>query len=168
MTTILAHRNIFYSDSRWSEEGAHFPVTKIKHIESKHGDFMMAGCGESRPINHLEVQLRKGVPLAELEPLPLLPGEEKALEFGALLIAPSLELFHIDQYFAYDLIHDITYAIGTGGTPALAAMHVMKALGHSPCPIRAVEAACYVDTYSAPPVQWMAYGSWHLHRELTR
>lgn len=166
MTTILAFRDTMYSDSRWSEEGSHFPTPKIDKV----GDLIVGCAGETYPINHFIAQLREHRALHEFEP-PVPPGHEsKLLEFSALVLGPDEHpyypgLWYFGERFEGDRIHDIYFAIGSGGQPALAALHAMKALLEAPRPIVCVECAIRVDTYSHGPVQWMKLGEYELHKE---
>lgn len=166
MTTILAYRDGMYADSRWSEDGAHFATPKLDVV-----DDLIVGCaGETYPINHFLAQLREGRKLHELE-APVPPGHEsKLLEFSGLVLGADNHprwpgLWYFGERFEGDKVDDIYYAIGSGASAALAALHALRARCEGVSPILCVECAIRVDTYSAPPVQWMRLGEYVLHKE---
>jgi hypothetical protein len=158
MTTIFVYRDTVYADSRCSEEGTHYKTKKIFRV----GEAIVACSGNNVYINAFLKQYAKDPDKLKAPRGVGHDGEDP--EFAALVLNKD-GLFVYDIEFGYDQIDGLHHAIGSGRKAVLGALEAMKLRPHGVDPILCVRAACEVDQYSAPPIQWMKLGEFKLHRE---
>ncbi len=141
-----------YADSKCSDNGTAYRCEKLYVV----GDWIIGCAGDVSLINQYMVRLKSVGEPSKVVPLVHDSGtdDEGDAEFSGLALGPK-GLYAIDSYFGCDLVLSPYHAVGSGRKAVLAAVETMKALGGvgSIDPVKAVEIACRVDTWSALPVQ---------------
>ena len=150
MTTILAYKDGMYADSRCTDAGTAYRCDKIFIV----GDQIVGCSGVVSLINTYLARLR-----SVGDPTKVMPADKRAAaddgdpDFAGLVLS-SKGLFSILGDFGCDAVRQPYHAIGSGRKAALAAVETMRLIGGTASidPVRAIEVACRVDVYSAPPV----------------
>lgn len=162
MTTILAYRDTMVADSCVSECGVKYSTRKLFAIQN-----MIVGCsGCTIYINAFVRQLREHEGnFDKLVAPPDIADEDDDgdPEFAALVLS-STGLYAFGTDFGYDKVDGLYHAIGSGRKAALGALRIMQMTPQiSIDPVRAVEAACEVDVFSAGPVHSMSLETMEIH-----
>lgn len=145
VTTIAFRNGVFAADSQvtvQTDEGGSrkFRCEKLYRKETKDGaHVIIATAGESSPSLIFVDWYGSGK-----RP----PKEIAGTDFTCLVLRRD-GLFEYDGYCRGDKVLEDFYAIGSGAKAALGAMH-MGATAE-----QAVEIACRIDPYSAPPIVTM-------------
>lgn len=143
MTTIAVRMGVMAADSRVTHdsEGGGSRVTRcVKLLRVR--DALVGLSGESEPGLIFLDWYKSGKREA---PGVLIDGEA---DFTALVLTPK-GLFEYGKYCRPEKILDKFWAIGSGTKAALGAMHMGASAE------RAVEIACLIDPYTAPPIHVM-------------
>lgn len=170
MTTILAHRQTLYADSRCSVDNAAFRMQKIFAVRVSvptspgSSPWVIACAGETyareRFFQHVRSYMAGQNTLRPPEGLTI-PDED----FSALVINAE-GIWHFDHRFAGDKVDGLYFAIGTGQEAVLGAIEAQKLTPSGMDPLRAMMAACKVDVaHSGGPIQHMTWGEFVLHKE---
>lgn len=174
MTTILAHRDTLYADSRCTADNASFRTVKIHTLKPVYteatlnkGNAIIACAGESRIEREFLKQLQNvDMYWTKLQFPPAWEDETEETDFAAIMITPQ-GIVHFDSTFTADVVDGLYFAIGSGQAAVLGAIEVQKitpTIGIDP--IRAMMAALQVDKgMSGGPIQWMKLGEFQLHKE---
>ena len=155
MTTIVATRKAIYADSQCTTYPT-FKTTKLAYVacEKTKEQFLVGGCGYLSEF-HFFVRLLKEYGLQDIWKLHLTehwpPKIIKNADTDLLVLTSDKKLFMFDRALVPMDVNQDTYAMGSGGEYATAAL----AMGKSPA--EAVEFACQHDPYSKPPVHELKF-----------
>ena len=150
MTTILAYKDGMYADSRCTDEGTAYRCDKIFIV----GDQIVGCSGMVSLINSYLARLRSVGDPTKVTPADKRPRVDDDDPDFAGLVLSAKGLFSVGHDFGCDAVRQPYHAIGSGRKAVLAAVETMRTIGGiaSIDPVKAVEIACRVDVYSAPPV----------------
>lgn len=147
MTTIVADRRMMAADRRVTDDSGVRHGKKIVRM----GDAIIGCAGTSSVcvafMRYLSTLIECGDD--EEATRPTLGKDE---ELSVLILTPDA-LYVCDESCEFEEITDSFYAVGSGSKAALAAMY----LGCDP--IRAVEIASLVDSYTGGPIDAIGFGS---------
>ena len=128
------------SDSKVTLEGQRGDsMYEAQKIQEKNGELI--GCAGTN--DHIEVFMKW---YGSKRKKPILP---KDADFEALILKKDGRLVLYDETFSYDAIKNPFYAIGSGGSAALGALHMGATLE------QAIEIACKIDPASGLPIQML-------------
>ena len=151
MTTIAYRDGVIAADSRVTvdSEGGGSRVfhceklfSKFIKFQGKKQNVVLAGAGEAFAAE-LFIQNYTGGEVEQSIKENFLVGDA---DFTVLLMDSAGSLYEMDRWCHFTKIKDTFYAVGSGAKAALGAMH-MGADAY-----RAVQVACEIDPYTAPPV----------------
>lgn len=156
MTTIAYRDGILAADSRVthdSEAGGTriFKCTKlyrkIAKLDGEEQEVILATAGESAPGELFVEWFGTGKDVTDMRDTFVL-----GMADFTVLVLKHDGLYEVDMYCHISKVLDKFYAVGSGAKAAMGAMH-MGADAY-----KAVQIACKIDPYSAPPIVTMSLG----------
>lgn len=170
MTTIIGieygDKSLIVADSRVTDDSGRIYAHKVMKKIASRGQFLIAGAGEVVPCDiaqniwvppNFTAKDKKDVYCFMIT--KVMPSLRKCLTDNGynfdedkkdgtrfqFLISVGGEMFDIDEDLSVMKSEDNVYAIGSGGSFALGALYAGAE------PLRAMDIACKVSAYSAPP-----------------
>jgi len=137
MTTIVANRRCMAADQRVTDGSRIFRTRKLRRI----GEAVIGAAGTGPAIAKFLTWLEAGQ-----QDTP--PKFAKDDELEAIVLTPA-GLFVYDTACVCEEVLDEFYAVGSGSTAALGAMHM------GADPVRAVEIAALVDNSTGGPIDML-------------
>ncbi len=147
MTTVIAcqETGMMAADSQVTTSGGRFVTMKIRRI----GNHLLGFAGDAVAVQMFFRQYAACLATDCLN--EMLPIEtEEGIE--GLVLTPDGMWFYEKACVGIQ-IEDAYYAIGGGGSDALAAMKTMELIGVQPDPIVALRVACALSEGSSEPLQ---------------